>query len=143
MEARQNHISWNFNNMSIFLDMFDSDDDDDFLMWTFGGVSLGSMDSIFSEESSEKQRGSINNHEKQEAQSVIQDPDIEESQVDLQEGCKEEQSVEDQLDKPHEGDCQDVAEEDRAGENLNCDDLMNISVYADVNSNKEETTNIE
>ena len=31
-----------FNNMSIFLDIFYSDDDD-FRMWTFGGVSMGSI----------------------------------------------------------------------------------------------------
>ena len=30
------------NNMSIFLDIFDFDDDD-FLMWAFGGISMSSM----------------------------------------------------------------------------------------------------
>ena len=82
---------------------------------------------------SEKQCGSVDDHEKQEAQSVVQDPDIEESQVDLQEGCKDEQSVEDQFDEPHEVDDEDVAEEDRAGENLKCDNLINIYVCADDN----------
>ena len=77
-------------NMFIFLDMFDSDDDDDFLMWTFGGVSLGSMGRIFSE----KQCGSVDDHDKQEAQSGEQDHYIEESPVDLHEGCKDEQNVE-------------------------------------------------
>ena len=44
-------------------------------------------------------------------------------------GCEEEQSVEDQLDEPHEADCKDAVEEDKAGENLNLnfDDLINIS----------------
>ena len=54
--------------MSIFLDIFYSnDDDDDIFMWAFIGVSLSSMGSIFSE----KQCGSIDDHEKQEAQSVV------------------------------------------------------------------------
>ena len=120
-----------FNNMSIFLDIFSDDDDDDILMLAFGGFSMSSIfkSGIFSE----KQCGSIDDHEKQEAQSVVQDPDIEESQVDLQEGCKDEQSVEDQFDEPHEADGEDVAEEDRAGENLKCDNLINIYVCADDN----------
>ena len=68
--------------MSIFLDIFDSDDDDDdILMLAFGGIS---MSSIFkSEKISEKQCGSVDDHEKQEAQSGVQDHDIKESQVDL------------------------------------------------------------
>ena len=73
----------------------------------------------------------------------MQDPKIEGSRVDLQEGCKKEQSVEDQFDEPHEADCEDVAEEDKVGENLKCDDLMNISVCADVNNYKEEATKFE
>ena len=36
-----------------------------------------------------------------------------------------------------------MAEEDNVGENLNCDDLMNISLCADVNNNKEKTMKIE
>ena len=63
----------------------------------------------------------------------MQDPDIKESWVDLQEGYKEEQSVEDQFDEPHEADCEDMAKEDKAGENLKCDNLMNIYVCADDN----------
>ena len=58
--------------MSIFLDMF-TYDDDDFLMRTFGGISLSSMGSIFSK----KQHCSVDDHEKQEAQFVVQDHDIE------------------------------------------------------------------
>lgn len=119
-----------FNNMSILLDIFDSDDDD-FLMWAFASISMGTM--FESEEISEKQCGSVDDHKNQEAQSVVQD-----SQVDLQEGCKEEQSVEDQWDEPHEIDCKDMAEEDKAGENLNCDDLINISVCAEVTSVNDE-----
>ena len=64
----------------------------------------------------------------------MQDPKIENTRANLQQGCKEEQSVEDQWDKPHESDCKDVAEEDKARENLNCDDLINISMCADVTS---------
>ena len=63
----------------------------------------------------------------------MKDLDIEESQVDLQEGCKDEQSVEDQFDEPHEADGEDVAKEDRAGNNLKFDNLMNIYVCADDN----------
>ena len=124
--------------MSIFLDIFDSDDDDDIFMWKFGGISLGGI--LKSEKISEKQCGSVDDYQKQEAESVVQDPDIEESRVDLQEGCKEEQSVEDQLDEPHESDCEDVVEEDRARENLKCDDLMNISVCA--NRSEEHTSEL-
>ena len=49
---------------------------------------------------------------------------MEDTRADLQEGCKEEQSVEDQLDEPHEANFKDMEEEDKAGENLNCDDLI-------------------
>ena len=56
----------------------------------------------------------------------MQDSDIEKSQVDLQERCKEEQSVEDQLDEPDEVDGKDMAEEDKARENVKCGNLMNI-----------------
>ena len=73
-----NRDKLDFNNMSIFLDIFYFDDDD-FLMLAFG-ISMGSMFEL--EEISEKQCGSADDHENQEAQSVVQD-----SQVDLQERC--------------------------------------------------------
>lgn len=57
----------------------------------------------------------------QEAQYVVQD-----SHADFQEGREEEQSVEDQWDEPDEADFKDVAKENKAAENLNCDDLINI-----------------
>ena len=53
--------------MSIFLDIFsDDDDDDDILMLAFGGLSMRIIfkSGIFSE----KQCGSVDDHEKQEAQ---------------------------------------------------------------------------
>ena len=69
---------------------------------------------------------------------------MQDSQADLQEGCEEEQSAEDQWDEPDEADCKDVVEENKAGENLNCDDLINISVCADdTNNNKEKVTKFE
>ena len=41
LEARQNQIRWTFfNNVSIFLDIFSNDDDDDILMLAFGGISM-------------------------------------------------------------------------------------------------------
>ena len=87
----------------------------------------------------EKQCGSIDDHKNQEAQFVVQY-----SQVDLQKGCEEEQSVEDQWDELDETHCKDVAEENKAGENLNCDDLINIFVCVDVtNNNKEKVTKFE
>lgn len=115
--------------MSIFLDIFYSDDDD-FLMQAFG-ISTGSM--FESKEISEKQCCSVDDHDNQEAQSVVQDLDIEDSRADLKEGCEEEQSVEDQWDESHEADCKNMAEEDKAGKNLNCDDLTNISVCTSMN----------
>lgn len=64
------------------------------------------MGSMFeSKKISEKQCGSVDDHENQEAQSVVQDLEIEDSRADLQEGCEEEQSVEDQWDESHEADC--------------------------------------
>lgn len=104
--------------MSIFLDIFYFHDDD-FLMWAFGGMSMSSM--LKSEEISEKQCGSVDNHDNQEAQFVVQHLDIEDTRANLQEGCKEEQSVEDQMDKPHEVDCKYAVEEDKARENLKYD----------------------
>ena len=48
------------------------------------------------------------------------------------------------MDEPHEADCKDVAKEDKVGENLNYDDLMNISVCADIsNNNKDKATKFE
>lgn len=92
------------------------------------------MGSMFdSKEISEKQCGSIDDHDNQEAQSVVQDLEIEDSRTDLKEGCEEEQSVEDQWDESHEADCKNMAEEDKAGKNLNCDDLTNISVCTSMN----------
>lgn len=52
--------------------------------------------------------------------------DQEDPLVILEEGSKEEHVVEDQLDKPHEADCKDSAEEDKAGKNSNYNDLMNV-----------------
>ena len=55
--------------MSLFEDIFNSDVDL-FLTWAFGI----NMDSIFeSEEISKKQCGSVDDHENQEAYSVVQD----------------------------------------------------------------------
>ena len=70
--------------------------------------------------------------------------DQEDPVVVLEEGSTKEHIVEDQLDEPHEADCKDLVEEDKSRENSNYDDLMNISVCADVRKKiKEEATNFE
>jgi len=115
--------------MCLFGDIFNFDDDL-FLMWPFG-TNMGSIFKL--EEISEKQCGFIDDHENQEAQSVVQD-----SQVTLQEGCEGEQSVEDQRDELDEANFKDVAKENKAEKKLNCDDLVNIFVCENVTNNTME-----
>lgn len=88
--------------------------------------------------------GFINDRYYQEILYVLKQCETEKSRVVFQEGCEEEQSIEDQWDEPDEADCKDMAEENKAEENLNCDDLINIFVCADdTNNNKEKLMKFE
>lgn len=88
--------------------------------------------------------GFINDHNYQKILYVLKQRETKNSRVVFQEGCEEEQSIEDQWNEPDEADCKDVAEENKVEENLNCDDLINIFVCADdTNSNKEKVTKFE
>lgn len=88
--------------------------------------------------------GFINDNNYQEILYVLKQCETENSRVVFQERCEEEKSIEDQWDEPDEVDCKDVVEENKAEENLDCDDLINIFVCADdTNNNKEKVMKFE